>query len=131
MFHIVIEPIKREMSELRSDEDNDYTEVFRAPLDSKCVQFSVGNPRVEHITGIVHLYKRNTPLYGSAGTAQESGTSVQVSSASGRVAPGSRDLQPNPQRTCYCFCVHAMHNHAVQYTCCWYSLLFAVHMAQL
>jgi hypothetical protein len=80
MFHIVIEPIKRQMSELLpSEDDNDYTEVFREPLDSECVEFSVGNPRVEHITGIVHLYKRNSVPYGSSavhhaakGTSQSS-----------------------------------------------------------
>jgi hypothetical protein len=53
------------MSELVPTEDNDYTEVFKEHFDQKCVEFSVGNPRVEHITGIVHLYKRNNHVYGS------------------------------------------------------------------
>lgn len=47
------------------EEDNDFMEVFREPLDKECVEFSVGNPRVEHITGLVHLYKQNAPLHGS------------------------------------------------------------------
>jgi len=55
----------RKMSELVPADDNDYMEVFKEPLDQECVQYSVGNPRVEHITGIVHLYKRNTAPYGS------------------------------------------------------------------
>jgi hypothetical protein len=81
MFHIVIEPIKRQMSELLpSEDDNDYTEVFREVLDTECVEFSVGNPRVEHITGIVHLYKRNSTPYGSAAVPQSS-TGASQSSA--------------------------------------------------
>uniref|UniRef100_A0A383VK63 BRCA1-associated protein n=1 Tax=Tetradesmus obliquus TaxID=3088 RepID=A0A383VK63_TETOB len=80
MFHIVIEPIKRQMSELLpSEDDNDYTEVFRESLDTECVEFSVGNPRVEHITGIVHLYKRNSTPYGSAAVAQAASTTPQSS----------------------------------------------------
>ncbi|WIA10155.1 hypothetical protein OEZ85_010359 [Tetradesmus obliquus] len=91
MFHIVIEPIKRQMSELLpSEDDNDYTEVFRESLDTECVEFSVGNPRVEHITGIVHLYKRNSTPYGSAAVAQAASTTPQ-SSAQAAAAADSFD----------------------------------------
>lgn len=70
MFHLRVEEVSdRKMSELvpAEDNDNDFMEVFREPLDRECVEFSVGNPRVEHITGIVHLYKRNSTAapYGS------------------------------------------------------------------
>lgn len=66
MYHLKVQLIDRKMSELvPTEEDNDFMEVFREPLDKECVEFSVGNPRVEHIIGIVHLYKRNTPGYGS------------------------------------------------------------------
>jgi hypothetical protein len=92
MFHIVIEPIKREMSELLpSEDDNDYTEVFREPLDSECVEFSVGNPRVEHITGIVHLYKRNSAPYGSSAMQHAAkGTSQSTAQVCGTPAGSSR-----------------------------------------
>lgn len=66
MYHLKVQELAdRRMSELVPTEDNDFMEVFREPLDKECVEFSVGNPRVEHITGIVHLYKRNSPVYGS------------------------------------------------------------------
>jgi hypothetical protein len=65
MYHLIVEQAQRKMSELVATEDNDFMEVFKEPLDKECVEFSVGNPRVEHITGIVHLYKRNDPVYGS------------------------------------------------------------------
>jgi hypothetical protein len=65
MYHLIVEQAQRKMSELVPTEDNDFMEVFKEPLDKECVEFSVGNPRVEHITGIVHLYKRNDPVYGS------------------------------------------------------------------
>jgi BRCA1-associated protein len=40
-----------------------YDEVFRAPLPdgASSVEFSAGNPRVEHINGLVHLYRRRSP----------------------------------------------------------------------
>lgn len=60
MYHLRIELAARKMSELVPTEDNDYMEVFKEPLDMECVEFSVGNPRVEHITGVVHLYKENS-----------------------------------------------------------------------
>lgn len=65
MYHIVVEQTQRQMSELVQDE-NDYSEVFHEDPSSDFVEFSVGNPRVEHITGLVHLYKRNTAPHGSA-----------------------------------------------------------------
>lgn len=66
MYHLKVQELAdRRMSELVPTEDNDFMEVFREPLDKECVEFSVGNPRVEHITGIVHLYKRNSHVYGS------------------------------------------------------------------
>lgn len=66
MYHLKVQELAdRRMSELVPTEGNDFMEVFREPLDKECVEFSVGNPRVEHITGIVHLYKRNSPVYGS------------------------------------------------------------------
>lgn len=65
MYHLKVELAERKMSELVPTEDNDYMEVFKEHPDQECVEFSVGNPRVEHITGIVHLYKRNNPVYGS------------------------------------------------------------------
>lgn len=94
MFHIVIEPIKRQMSELLpSEDDNDYTEVFRESLDTECVEFSVGNPRVEHITGIVHLYKRNSTPYGSAAVAQAASTTPQSSAQVRACLAGSQRRQ--------------------------------------
>jgi hypothetical protein len=65
MYHLKVEMAERKMSELVPTEDNDYMEVFKEHLDQECVEFSVGNPRVEHITGIVHLYKHNNHVYGS------------------------------------------------------------------
>lgn len=39
-------------------EGEDYAEVFRnVPDGLECVQFSAGNPSVEHITGLVHLFR--------------------------------------------------------------------------
>jgi hypothetical protein len=94
MFHIVIEPIKRQMSELLpSEDDNDYTEVFREPLDTECVEFSVGNPRVEHITGIVHLYKRNSTPYGSSAVPQAASASSQSSAQVRRCLADSQGRQ--------------------------------------
>jgi hypothetical protein len=65
MYHLKVEVSERKMSELVPSQDNDYMEVFKEPMDKECVEFSTGNPRVEHVTGIVHLYKRNTPMYGT------------------------------------------------------------------
>lgn len=65
MYSLKVELTERKMSELVPTEDNDFMEVFKEPLDQECVEFSVGNPRVEHITGIVHLYKRNSAPYGT------------------------------------------------------------------
>ncbi|KAF8069519.1 BRIZ2 [Scenedesmus sp. PABB004] len=65
MYTIRVEAASRAMAELHSD-DGGYQEVFRGPLESECVSFSFGNPRVEHISGLVHLYKRNAPAYGAA-----------------------------------------------------------------
>jgi BRCA1-associated protein len=46
-----------------------YDEVFRAPVpDGGAVEFSAGNPRVEHINGLVHLYRR-TAAPGDDGSA--------------------------------------------------------------
>jgi hypothetical protein len=107
MFHIVIEPIKRQMSELLpSEDDNDYTEVFREPLDSECVEFSVGNPRVEHITGIVHLYKRNSAPYGSSAVPQAAkGTSQSSAQVCVRPAGGSSLSSSCKGRDTFCCCM--------------------------
>jgi hypothetical protein len=81
MYTLVVEERgARKMSQLvpapAEDNDNDFMEVFREPLDRECVEFSVGNPRVEHITGIVHLYKRNgPPPYGAHAWRAAPGTS--------------------------------------------------------
>lgn len=59
MYHIVVQQQTSGMELPEIEEsDNDYLAVFKQPVDAECVEFSVGNPRVEHITGIVHLYKR-------------------------------------------------------------------------
>lgn len=84
MYHLRIqERGPRQMSELvpntaAEEEDNDFMEVFREPLDKECVEFSVGNPRVEHITGLVHLYKQNDPQ--GQGSQQEPWRSGQKQS---------------------------------------------------
>eukprot|EP00775_Hariotina_reticulata_P010878 gene10878-11032_t len=54
------------------ESDNDYLAVFKQAFDAECVEFSVGNPRVEHITGIVHLYKRTTATPAVPGLAPNS-----------------------------------------------------------
>lgn len=85
-------------SELVPDGDGDdagYAEVFReVPDDLECVSFSAGNPRVEHITGLLHLYKRNeatvsprAPGAGGAGGARS--YSEAVSAAAGGAAGGA------------------------------------------
>ncbi|KAI8465209.1 MAG: brca1-associated protein [Monoraphidium minutum] len=42
-----------------SDDVGDAELFGAAPPDLECVGFSAGNPRVEHITGLVHLYKKD------------------------------------------------------------------------
>jgi hypothetical protein len=62
MYRLLVEETaRRKMSEVVQNEDNDYTEIFREPSEGlEFVEFSAGNPRVEHITGLVHLYKQNS-----------------------------------------------------------------------
>lgn len=60
MYHMKIELKDRKMSQLIPTEDNEFNEVYSdSNEDLECVEFSVGNPRVEHITGLVHLYKKH------------------------------------------------------------------------
>eukprot|EP00879_Flechtneria_rotunda_P014888 GHRR01015555.1.p1 GENE.GHRR01015555.1~~GHRR01015555.1.p1 ORF type:complete len:723 (+),score=280.06 GHRR01015555.1:163-2331(+) len=101
MFHIVVEPIKRQMSQLVPSKDNDYTEVFRQPFDSECVEFSAGNPRVEHITGIVHLYKRKTPANGAAGAK------FSAKPAATRQAKPKKAQDPDVSKTVCCLAIPA------------------------
>lgn len=106
MYHLRVEELgERKMSELvpTTGEDNDYMEVFKEPLDTKeCVEFSVGNPRVEHITGIVHLYKRNTPMYGEAwkGHSTPEISEVGVHAAEGGVCGWLLHAYSRPRDSC-------------------------------
>lgn len=68
MYAIRVEQSSRKVSDLvpteNADGDGEYAEVFRDVADDlDSVEFSAGNPRVEHITGVVHLYKRNEQLH--------------------------------------------------------------------
>ncbi len=48
--------------------------------DVECVQFSAGNPRVEHITGLVHLYRRqvSVPVDPQSPSSSSSALAAQV-----------------------------------------------------
>ena len=71
MYRLLVEETaQRKMSEMVANEDNDYTEIFREPSEGlECVEFSAGNPRVEHITGLVHLYKQTSGSPRAASTS--------------------------------------------------------------
>lgn len=87
MYHIIVEQTNRQMSEIVQD-DKEYAEIFHEDLRSDFVEFSVGNPRVERITGLVHLYKRNSNLYGSSTVF--GGPSALLSSVARQVGYSSR-----------------------------------------
>jgi len=64
-YSLVVHASARTMADLVKDdaEDGGYAEVFSdIPRDLECVQFSAGNPRVEHITGLVHLFRRTASM---------------------------------------------------------------------
>ncbi|GBF98211.1 hypothetical protein Rsub_10711 [Raphidocelis subcapitata] len=49
-------------------DDERYAEAFAPPAgDLACVTFSAGNPRVEHVAGIVHLYRQIEAAHAGGG----------------------------------------------------------------
>jgi hypothetical protein len=65
-------------------DDERYTEAFAPPPDDlACVTFSAGNPRVEHVTGIVHLYRRDGPGRAGGGGGGDGGGGGEGGSGGG------------------------------------------------
>jgi BRCA1-associated protein len=52
------------------------------PDELESIEFSVGNPRVEHITGLVHIYRELPPRGAGGGEASDA------------PAPGSLPVRP-------------------------------------
>ncbi len=95
---------EREMSELvpagSSDGDDAYAEVFQeVPAGLECVPFSAGNPRVEHITGVVHLFKRNDPRPGAATSPAPHPTYASKAAAAGGGSARDADKKDISART--------------------------------
>lgn len=60
-----------------------------------CIEFSVGNPRVEHITGVVHLY-RDFPAAPAPPAQQQQGGQAQGSHGAGPGGARAPEAAPPP-----------------------------------
>jgi hypothetical protein len=114
MYHLRVEAAERQMADLGVGEDEDL-EVFRQPAsDLECVQYSAGNPSVEHITGLVHLYKQNdaTPAQSEGTPSTSYANALQVCDAN------TPDLlhgsSTSPLCTITCSCAVPSYKPAVQ-----------------
>jgi hypothetical protein len=120
-YHVRVEAAERQMAELVQGED-EYMEVFQRPAsDLECVQYSAGNPRVEHITGLVHLYKQTEALPAqSEGTPSTSyASALQVCAAPPSLIPFIVAAQHS---VCTCPCSSAMVSSASCVTTCQWPL---------
>uniref|UniRef100_A0A7S3VLX3 Uncharacterized protein n=1 Tax=Dunaliella tertiolecta TaxID=3047 RepID=A0A7S3VLX3_DUNTE len=98
MYSLKIEAQKRAVLVTQAPEDelDDGTAALRDALEADlaegAVEFSIGNPRVEHITGVVHLY-RDFPVPAPQQVARAAGAAGGAGGAWGN-APSELSRPP-------------------------------------